>query len=396
MDALRSQLAETQGALTDKIFQVRQLRADHAAAQTAWTQQKQDFEAKLQQLEAEVRRLRQANGASEGDEKLLLSQESKQHAKRLSLVSLLRDESEANKANSPVAREGDDGETIVVTRSRMQDIESKFKDVTKKLTEKTELCEYLQRQVQARRGSFDAVDACDVTDEQIIKRWEHLRDQIRTLSLDRFNETIQPKLVPEKSKEEFEHLSKHWKSYVTNGNLTSYIFRALIWRYLYTCLLSKYCRVWGKEYGDMATKLGRFLLTNTSEAEFENWRIHTAQLLNKAGEPDPAVVSDVTKKILDATTLFATGVDTEALTKSLAEIVTAAAELSTILARSRYLALMSDKPGSERTRGFAYQEATMQVRSHLGTTTIVDMIISPCLLKKEADYVVLVKADVIC
>ncbi|KAG4217013.1 hypothetical protein PC116_g34506, partial [Phytophthora cactorum] len=59
MDALRSQLAETQGALTDKIFQVRQLRADHAAAQSAWTQQKQDFEAKLQQLEDEVRRLRQ-------------------------------------------------------------------------------------------------------------------------------------------------------------------------------------------------------------------------------------------------------------------------------------------------------------------------------------------------
>ncbi|OTB11439.1 hypothetical protein K445DRAFT_322025 [Daldinia sp. EC12] len=392
MDALRSQLAETQGALTDKIFQVRQLRADHVAAQSAWTQQKQDFEAKLQQLEDEVRRLRQVNGTSEGDEKLPFDQGNKQHTRRISLASLLRNESDADNS---VGRKGD-GETVVVPRSRMQDIESKFKDITKKLTEKTELCESLQRQLQARRGIFDAVDACDVTDDQIIERWEKLRDQIRTLSLDRFNETIQPKLVPEKSKEEFEHLSKHWKSYMTNGNLTSYIFRALIWRYLYTCLLSKYCRVWGKEYGDMATKLGRFLLTNTSEAEFEGWRMHTAQLLNKASQPDPAVVNDVTKKILDATTLFATGIDTEALTNSLAEIVTAAAELSTILARSRYLALMSDKPGSERTRGFAYQEATMQVRSHLGTTTIVDMIISPCLLKKEADYVVLVKADVIC
>ncbi|KAI1479724.1 hypothetical protein F4774DRAFT_114327 [Daldinia eschscholtzii] len=392
MDALRSQLAETQGALTDKIFQVRQLRADHVAAQSAWTQQKQDFEAKLQQLEDEVRRLRQVNGTSEGDEKLPFDQGNKQHTRRISLASLLRNESDADNS---VGQKGD-GETVVVPRSRMQDIESKFKDITKKLTEKTELCESLQRQLQARRGIFDAVDACDVTDDQIIERWEKLRDQIRTLSLDRFNETIQPKLVPEKSKEEFEHLSKHWKSYMTNGNLTSYIFRALIWRYLYTCLLSKYCRVWGKEYGDMATKLGRFLLTNTSEAEFEGWRMHTAQLLNKASQPDPAVVNDVTKKILDATTLFATGIDTEALTNSLAEIVTAAAELSTILARSRYLALMSDKPGSERTRGFAYQEATMQVRSHLGTTTIVDMIISPCLLKKEADYVVLVKADVIC
>ncbi|KAI1645105.1 uncharacterized protein F4817DRAFT_194708 [Daldinia loculata] len=392
MEALRSQLAETQGALTDKILQVRQLRADHAAAQNTWTQQKQNFEAKLQQLEDEIRRLRQTNEASEGSEKLLRRKGNGQRAKRVSLDSLLDDEPVGN---NPVAREEDD-ETVVITRSRMEDIESKFEIITNELTEKTKLCESLQQQLHVRRGSFDAADARDITDDQVMERWENLRDKIRTLSLDRFNETIQPKLVPDKSKVEFEHLSKHWKTYMTNGDLTCYIFRALIWRYLYTCLLSKYCRVWGKEYGDVATKLGRFFLTKMSDAEFEAWRIHTAQLLNKACEPDPAVVSDVTKKILEATTLFATGIDTEALTKSLTEIVTSAAELSTILARSRYLALMADQPGSDRTRGFAYQAATMDVRSHLGTKTIVDMMISPCLLKKDADYVVLVKADVIC
>ncbi|KAI2773470.1 hypothetical protein F4815DRAFT_404057 [Daldinia loculata] len=393
MEALRSQLAETQGALTDKILQVRQLRADHAAAQNTWTQQKQNFEAKLQQLEDEIRRLRQTNEASEGSEKLLHSKGNGQRAKkRVSLASLLDDEPVGN---NPVAREEDD-ETVVITRSRMEDIESKFENITNELTEKTKLCESLQQQLHVRRGIFDAADARDITDDQVMERWENLRDKIRTLSLDRFNETIQPKLVPDKSKVEFEHLSKHWKTYMTNGDLTCYIFRALIWRYLYTCLLSKYCRVWGKEYGDVATKLGRFFLTKMPDAEFEAWRIHTAQLLNKACEPDPAVVSDVTKKILEATTLFATGIDTEALTKSLTEIVTSAAELSTILARSRYLALMADQPGSDRTRGFAYQAATMDVRSHLGTKTIVDMMISPCLLKKDADYVVLVKADVIC
>ncbi|KAF3069005.1 hypothetical protein GL218_08228 [Daldinia childiae] len=392
MEALRSQLAETQGALTDKILQVRQLRADHATALNTWTQQKQDFEAKLQQLEDEIQRLRQTNEASEGNEKLLRSKENGQRAKKVSLASLLDDEPVGN---SPVAREGDD-ETVVITRSRMEDIETKFENITNELTEKTKLCESLQQQLHVRRGSFDAADARDITDDQVMERWENLRDKIRTLSLDRFNETIQPKLVPDKSKVEFEHLSKHWKTYMTNGDLTCYIFRALIWRYLYTCLLSKYCRVWGKEYGDAATKLGRFFVTKITDVEFDVWRIHTAQLLNKACEPDPAVVSDVTQKILEATTLFATGIDTEALTKSLTEIVTLAAEFSTILARSRYLALMADKPGSDRTRGFAYQAATMDVRSHLGTKTIVDMMISPCLLKKEADYVVLVKADVIC
>ncbi|KAI0849947.1 hypothetical protein F5Y00DRAFT_234276 [Daldinia vernicosa] len=392
MEALRSQLAETQGALTDKILQVRQLRADHAAALNTWAQQKQNFEAKLQQLEDEIRRLRQTDEVSEGSEKLLRNKENGQRAKKVPLASLLDDEPVGD---SPVAREGDD-ETVVITRSRMEEIESKFKNITNELTEKTKLCESLQQQLRVRRSSFDAADARDITDDQVTERWENLRDKIRTLSLDRFNETIQPKLVPDKSKAEFEHLSKHWKTYMTNGDLTCYIFRALIWRYLYTCLLSKYCRVWGKEYGDVATKLGRFFLTKMSETEFEVWRIHTAQLLNKACEPDPAVVEDVTKKILEATTLFATGIDTEALTTSLTEIVTSAAELSTILARSRYMALMADKPGSDRTRGFAYQEATMDVRSHLGTKTVVDMMISPCLLKKEADYVVLVKADVIC
>ncbi|KAI1654052.1 hypothetical protein F4813DRAFT_232711 [Daldinia decipiens] len=395
MEALRSQLAETQGALTDKILQVRQLRADHAAALNTWTQQKQNFEAKLQQLEDEIRRLRQTNEVSEGGGKLLCNKGNGQRAKKVSLASLLGDDDELV-GDNPVAREGDD-ETVVITRSQMKDIESKFENITNKLAEKTKLCESLQQQLlHVRRGSFGAADARDITDDQITKRWENLRNKIRTLSLDRFNETIQPKLVPDKSKVEFEHLSKHWKTYMTNGDLTCYIFRALIWRYLYTCLLSKYCRVWGKEYGDVATKLGRLFVTKMPDAEFELWRIHTAQLLNKACDPDPAVVSDVTKKILEATTLFATGIDTETLTKSLTEIVTSAAEISTILARSRYLALMADKPGSDRTRGFAYQAATMDVRSHLGTKTIVDMMISPCLLKKEADYVVLVKADVIC
>ncbi|KAI0119600.1 hypothetical protein F4814DRAFT_412587 [Daldinia grandis] len=392
MEALRSQLAETQGALTDKILQVRQLRADHAAALNTWAQQKQNFEAKLQQLEDEIRRLRQTNEVPEESEKLLSTKENVQRTKRISLASLL--DNEPVRDNS-VAREGDD-ETVVITRSRMKDIESKFENTTNELMEKTKLCESLQQQLHVRRGSFDAANACDITDDQVTKRWENLRDKIRTLSLDRFSKTIQPKLVPDKSKVEFEHLSKHWKTYMTNGDLTCYIFRALIWRYLYTCLLSKYGRVWGKEYGDAATKLGHFFLTKISNTEFEVWRIHTAQLLNKACEPDPAVVDDVTKKILEATTLFANGIDTDALTKSLAEIVASAAELSTILARSRYSALMSDQPGSDRTRGFAYKEATMDVRSHLGTKTVVDMMISPCLLKKDADYVVLVKADVIC
>ncbi|KAI8966132.1 hypothetical protein F5Y11DRAFT_310521 [Daldinia sp. FL1419] len=392
MEALRSQFAETQGELTNKILQVRKLRADHAAALNAWAQQKQSFETKLQELEAEVQRLRQADGISEGREKPALTHANGQSSKRASLVSVLKNEPTSS---SPVARDGGD-DTVVITRSRMHDIESKFENIRNELAEKNKLCESLQQQLHIRRVSSGSEEDQNITDDRVIERWQHLQDQIRTLSLDRFAGAIRLGLVPDKSKKEFEHLSKHWRTYMTNGDLTCYIFRALIWRYLYTCLLIKYCRVWGREHGDLAAKLGRFFLTKISDAEFEDWRIHTAQLVHKACSPDPAVVDEVIKKILDATTLFATGIDTETLTTSLTEIVTTAAEISTILARSRYSVLMSDRPGSDDTCGFAYQEATMEVKSHLGTKTVVDMMISPCLLKKETDYVVLVKADVIC
>ena len=172
MEALRNQLAETQGALTEKIHQVRQLRVDHAAAVNAWTQQKQGFEAQLQQLEAEVRRLRKAYEPGGENEKPSSPQG---RGNKFSLISYLED---GATSNTPDAQ-GGDNDKVVITRSRMQYAESKFKNITNELAQKTELCESLQRKVQ--HGS-NAGDAGDITDARVVELWDDLRNKIQDLS----------------------------------------------------------------------------------------------------------------------------------------------------------------------------------------------------------------------
>ncbi|KAI1103538.1 hypothetical protein F4804DRAFT_309823 [Jackrogersella minutella] len=381
MESLRKQLAETQGALHEKITQVRDLRANHTAALNTWTQEKLSYEAKLQQLEVEIQQVRQRNNATVG-----------------SGAKLSRILGDGGKSSvSFLMNEGGDDETgtIVITQSQVRDIEAKFKNGLDELAEKTKLCDSLQERLQAQ-GSSVKIPDLNITDDVIVKRWEELRGQIRALSMERFNQTILPKLVPERSRREFEHLSKHWKSYMSNEKLTCYLFRALIWRYLHTCLIKKYWRLWGREHGDGAANLAGFFSSKASESESDNWRVHTARLMHQISAPDPTLVTDVTNKIMDATTLFASGTDTEELKGKLLKIVTTAAELSTILVRSRYLALMSDQPGSDLTCGFQHQAALMDVKGKLSAHSVVDLMISPCLLKKEVDYSVLVKAEVIC
>ncbi|KAI0095685.1 hypothetical protein F4776DRAFT_652179 [Hypoxylon sp. NC0597] len=389
MESLRTQLAETQGALHEKILQVRQLRADQTATLKTWTQEKQIFEAKLQRLELELQQLRHGNeGAVGSSVKVSRTQEDGEEHGSSSLASVLMDEAAIG---TPMA----DEETVVMTRSRMLDVESKFKKVANELAEKTKLCEALQQQLQTRDVSA-VIQDCNITDETVVALWEKLRGQIRSVSLAKFNDTIQPKLVPERARREFEHLSTHWKSYLTGEKLTCYIFRALLWRYLHTCVFKKFWRVWGKELGDTAAKLASFFASKASDTEYQDWRIHTARLFHKTCETDLTLVSDITNKIFEATSPFATNDDEPELKQALSDIVETAVELGGIFAGSQYLALMSDKPGSDLTRGFAFQDATMEVRGKLGVQPIVDLMVSPLLLKKEADYSVLVKAEVIC
>ncbi|KAI2473846.1 hypothetical protein F4781DRAFT_379112 [Annulohypoxylon bovei var. microspora] len=381
MESLRKQLAETQEALNTRSTQLRELKHE-----------KIGFDVKLQRLEAEIRQLRQGNGATTGSSaRPSHAQEDGSKNGGGSSALVLMDKS----VGATVVAQGDDDETIVITRSRMREAETKYKKVTEELAEKTKLCESLQRRFPTP-GCSVKVPEFNVTDDMLIIRWESLRKLVRTLTLDRFNQTIQPKLVSEKAKLEFEALTKHWKSYMSNDKLTCYIFRALIWRYLHTCLLRKYWHVWGKQHGDAAVHLASLFSTKASEAEYQAWRMHTTRLIHQTCKPDPGHAAEVTKKILEATTQFATGTDTEDLKKKLSEIVNATVEISTMFGRSHYLTLMTDKPGSQLNYGFPYKLELMEIKGRFGSHTIVDLMVTPCLLKKDGDYAVLVKAEVIC
>ncbi|KAI0004032.1 hypothetical protein F4779DRAFT_630496 [Xylariaceae sp. FL0662B] len=401
MEALRAQLSDTQGALTAKQVDFRKLRAEYTADAKTWAVEKQGLEARLQQLEAENQRLRQTHphtpvGVSAGDRRRARSVEGPQgqSGDGISISSPLGGPVGTSN-NSPTTR-GEDG-SLTLSRSQIQEIETKFQNAKNELLEKSKLCDALQRQLQAQGGSLRAVALLDLTDDHVAARWTKLRERIRDLSYERFSKKVSTKLVQDaKGRQEFEQLSVHWKTYLGNDQLTCYIFRALIWRYLYTCLLSKYCRVWGKELGDTVMKVSSIFLAKASDAEYHDWRMHTAALLHKIGEPDSVVLKDVAEKMFEAVNPFASGIDDNALRKAVSDIVTMGAELSTIFARSRFLPLMSEKPGSDLTHGFPYKEATMEIKGKLGSQGVVDMMVSPCLLKMEGDYSVIVKAGVIC
>ncbi|KAI0897867.1 hypothetical protein F4806DRAFT_379650 [Annulohypoxylon nitens] len=382
MESLRFQLGETQDALHKKSLQFRELRAKHTEELNAWKLERSDLDTRVRQLEAEIQQLRQGNGATGSGVKLPLS----------SIENL--SPNLIDKRTAIVNKDGDD-ETVTISRARMREAEEKYKKVTEELAEKTKLCDSIQRRFSPPSCSVKIPDF-DLTDEDIIERWGNLRGLIRSLAMERFDKTVQAKLVPEKSKTEFEALTKHWKSYLSNDKLTNYIFQALIWRYLNTCLFRKYWHVWGKQHGDAGVNLGTLFSNKASDEEFHNWRVHTLRLLNKSCQADSGMLIDVTNKIFEALRSFATGIDSADLKTKLSEIVASAAEFSTIFGRSYYQTLMTDKPYSQLNYGFPYKPETMEVKGNLGTQSVVDLMITPCLLKKDPDYYVLVKAEIIC
>ncbi|OTB07863.1 hypothetical protein M426DRAFT_317753 [Hypoxylon sp. CI-4A] len=390
MEALRNQLSETQGALTAKVLQMRQLRVDHAEAIKSWAQEKGRYEERMQQLEAEVQQLRRADGGFDGAQAPRPLGNGGNDEKNPVSIAI----------GSIQTKQEDDDEPIVITRSRMREVEAKYQSVTDELAKKSRQCEELEQQLQTG-GSSNALKDADITDDRVKDLWENLRNKIRALTLNRFNETVQLKLVTEKAKREFERLSKHWKSYLSNPQLTSYFFRALIWRYVYTALFSRYLRAWGREQSDLAYKLADVFATpptsKVTDADFDEWRLHTARMFHNGCPLDPTMMNTVTGRIFDTLTAFANGVDTNGLKNALSDIVKTATELTAIFARSKYIPLMSDRPGSELTYGFSYLEEMMEVKGKLGTKQVVDLMMTPCLLKQGTrDFSLVIKAEVIC
>ncbi|KAI1486375.1 hypothetical protein F5X96DRAFT_655363 [Biscogniauxia mediterranea] len=420
MDSLRAQLAETQGALTERDKKFRQLRMEHTTATKNWEGERKTLQEKVQRLEAENQRLRRTSNG------VLRDGASPARATDLSVV-VGGVDGENNNSNNNNANA-----TVTITRSRMQEIEARYQKVIALLTEKTKLCEALQQQLHGSSNSHGAPKLIIIpppstfnTDDQVVTHWNLLRERIRSLTLEHFNHKVFTTPVSEKGKQEFAELSSHWKTYLTTPSLTCYLFRALIWRYLQTCLFgATFGRIWGREVRNTLGQLSSFFSPSSPVASpvgkksvlgpsatvdqvgtLRDWQTLTATLLERTRPIDTDITNELVDKICAALTPFATdgpgssaGMDTDAdgLRKAILEIVTMSAELSAAFTRAPFIVLMSDEPGSTRTQGFPYREATMEMRGKLSSQTTVDMMISPCLLKKDDDYEVLIKAEVVC
>ncbi|KAI8623688.1 hypothetical protein F5Y19DRAFT_350769 [Xylariaceae sp. FL1651] len=390
MESLRAQLAETQGALTERDKKFRQLRADHLQAATSWADEKKELEAKIARLESENLRLLRTPPTAVGEpiqpvtptHRRVKSPEGTPTRKSIGHRQVWKDD---------VSADADGDDTVTITRTRMKQAEAQFEKMVEELAEKTRWCDALQ----TRLAYLKSTPVLELSDDEVVKRWNLLRERIRTLTLERLNKTISSRLVSDKCKDEFKLLSPHWKTYTSMPDMTCYLFRALIWRYLLR-FFDVFCRACGRDISRKVGEVAAVLSTKTPEAEYQDWRIRTATLLHKICPIDMSLVDEITTKIFEAITPLATDTDHVALKVALHEIVKMTSELSALFDRSNFVVLMYSEPGSTLTHGFPYADKLMDMRGKLGGQGVVDMMITPSLLKKEDDYSVLVKADVVC
>lgn len=386
MESIRAQLAFTQGELTERDTKFRQLKVEHRQAEKSWSDEKSTLEAKIAQLEAENRKLRWASSEATGES------ETKMSLKRLKSLS---PDGSPIRMGDWLAMDGQEDtngvDKVTVPRSQIKQAEAQFNKMTEEVAKKTKLCEALEMQL-AQSGTAATPG---LTDKEAVMRWDQLRDQIRVLSLEHLNTPFSASLVPDKYKDEFKLLSPHWKTYTSTPSVTSYLFRALIWRYIlrYFVVL---CRACGREVSKKVGEAAQVLAPKLSDAEYQDWCIRTATLVHKAYPIDKSLVDELAGKIAEAILPLVAETDSVAIRTSLQTIVMTAAELSAAYDRSRIVVLMHDQPGSTRTTGFPFAEKLMDLRAKLGSQDVVDLMITPTLLKKEADYSVLVKAEVTC
>ncbi|KAI1121937.1 hypothetical protein F5Y10DRAFT_255207 [Nemania abortiva] len=368
MDALRKQLADTQGALTDRDRNFRQLKADHKQATNLWSEEKSTLEARIARLEAENEKLTGAikDAAAPSTPKNAMKWEDLKGA------------------------DGED-DTVPMSRSKMKKAEMQFNSLVDEVAQKTKLCEALRDEL----AQSSRVPVIELSDEDIVARWNQLREKIRGLSLEYLSNTFSASLVTDKYKGEFKALSPHWKSYASTPNITCYMFRALVWRYLLRYFEVPF-RAWGRDISRKIGELAEPLSKKVSETEYEDWCIRTAALVHKTFPIDKDLVEELTEKIAEATTPLAGDVDPVALTNSIRIIVATTAELSAAFDQSRFVVLMHNEPGSDLTHGFPYRQDFMDMRAKMGSHGVVDMMLTPCLLKKEGGYSVMVKAEVVC
>ncbi|KAJ2999205.1 hypothetical protein NUW58_g68 [Xylaria curta] len=347
MESLRAQLAETQGALTERDKKFRQLRADHHKAAKSWSEEKSALEARIRQLEAENLVLKGTPPAT-ADEPGVPATLPQHKGRSPEIASTHKGTGKSSALKGQPNADADGDEKVTITRSRMKQAEAQFEKMAHEVVEKTELCKELEAKLSA--------PGLNLTDDEVKTRWNQLRDRIRTLSLDYLSHTFSANSVSEKLKREFRELSPHWKTYASTPNVTCYLFRAFIWRYILR-YFEVFCRACGRNVSSKFGGAAEALSAKLPIAQYQEWLIRTATLVHKAYTIDKSLIDEITSKIAEAIVSLVGDTNAASLKTSIHDIVTMAAELSATFDQSRFVVLMSNEPGSTLTHGFPYVEA---------------------------------------
>lgn len=357
-------------ATSDKIIRQVKNERDHSRRDAAEKNKK--LEAQIQQLEAEIKQL----GGTPP-----VASPSSTH------VSTVPTTPES-------AGKTDDGK-VVLTRSMVENGERRYQQLKDELLRKKVENEELSARVKDLQPGAQVL-----SDNVIVNMWDSLRSAVRQLTLERFNET-QPSTIesPAEDEEMLSHLSANYHTYLTTEQTPCYLFRAMIWRQLYDHLFNDLGLAWGEQVRDAFTEMSNTLnrTGKLPHPQYLDWRVHTGRAINTAFSIDEAVVETITTKIYNVMVRFASDGDTGALKSSIRDIVRLAADMNAVFARTKAIPLMSNQPSSKLTNGFDLNERTMDMKGKLFKDGVVDLMVTPCLLRWDGDdYALLVKADVVC
>lgn len=445
MEALRKQLGETEGHLQDRDKKYRELNATFKASTREWAD-------RVVELEAAIKALRGQNAALEARNGELDSK----------VVELQRQMRTQSPQQTPPAG------GLIITPENKRAMEAKYQKVKDRLAEAERRAEELEeqlysqqrpkkelaspvkipRQKDATGQQDDAGQATNgdgkndigaqpvspitptagddvagkgsvvpnVTRDEVLYCFGQVRQCIRQVSIEFFSDPLDPSAlaeIPAQHATILEKLSPNWKSFLTDdGGFTSYIFRALIWRYLDEFLFKKPESVWGADILQALALITARMTASSSSAshdghkneELRRWRAQTLDLLRgprKLGRFDDAVLTHLMQTITSSIEWYiADGEPRAQATSQITEAVRHAAQLAALIARSNFGVMMGPKPGSELIHGFAPDEKTMSVRHQLrvvpaGEVGVVDLMVTPCLIAAiDNNYSVLEKAEI--
>ncbi|KAK7953858.1 hypothetical protein PG996_014744 [Apiospora saccharicola] len=388
---MATQLASAQAALAKRDARIRQLEdfaKNSEAARIKETYEKivkdvkkdrdqarQDATQRIKALEDEVAQLRKAQKLENEVNKLRQSTEGPATAT-------------GTPPKSVHAGTNGDGEMIPMSRAQIEHSERKYRQLKDETSRQRLQLEILNAQLTVDQPS----------NQFIIVQWNQLRDQVRQLSLERFNEVKPLDTISEEDGKTLEKLSIHYRTFLSTDRMPCYLFRSLIWRLLCDQLFINFSLVWGQQVADNLNSMGNALWKTgkISQFEFQGWRIHTARLVHKGHEIDESVVDTVAAKIQDVMVRFASGSDALKLHGKIREIVRMAADMGSTFARTKVIPLMTNEPKSDLTHGFQCNGNTMNEAGQVVKDGKVSLMITPCLLERDGDdYSLLVKADVV-